>query len=427
MEKVASALRLPNSRKIVAQIVALGLLGILVRIAFVWLHPEPFIYDQVEYRRYALGMLSYGLYAEPARVYGYPLIIAIVYRLFGQSSCPWQMMQIVMDSCTGILLYVLGGYLFKNRSAGIIASFLYTINPFTAAFTGVMLSEVTATFLIAVLMFTIMAYLRTKKFLYALSTAFVIGFLPAVRPSFFYFSVGLFVLLQLYTLFSSGRVGFHKIVRSGVLFLLFLLPFVYTIIGNYVNYRRISFVTAGNLFVREVYLSLFLDRAPLYPSTFSYPPEVYAIWNEPAWVSHDPNLMSSTENKYWQLSKEIIGKNPAGFLFSRVKKAWYVWEKHAIFYYTPETASPFVHQIIYYTNFFLLVACFLGILLFSFTSLNVNRKILVSLGIFILIYISVVYMASTSEERFSLPGYPVVFLFAGYFLARVLRKFVRMQ
>ena len=92
----------------------------------------------------------------------------------------------------------------------------------------------------------------------------------------------------------------------------------------------------------------------------------------------------------------------------------YVWEKHFIYPYVMGKPSEAVKALTYWGNIALLLMAGIGLV-----AAGKSKRSIVSGVIIFFLYISLAHMFSTSEERFSLPAYPWIAVFAGYGLWRL--------
>ncbi|MBI3955870.1 hypothetical protein HY339_01290, partial [Candidatus Gottesmanbacteria bacterium] len=262
-----------------------------------------------------------------------------------------------------------------------------------------LLSEVVTIFFVTL----ISALLLTRKhFVLAL----LLGFLPQVRPVFLPLSliaVGILVWTR------------KNMILKAATLVLFSLPFWYTIAGNLVYYREFSLLGVEPTFVRELYASLFIGRGmPFTDQKWGdWPPEAQNAWGAFT-APKDQAGRADVARRHWQLATQIIRRDPLGFFGSRIAKMGYVWEKHFLYPYVMGKPSPLTKGLTYWGNAGLLVLAAIGMVL----ARKKNRRVVLVVSCFFL-YISLAHIFSTSEERFSLPAYPWVAVFAGYSLWRI--------
>src|SRR3990167_9969978 len=91
--------------------------GLIYRIWFFLHFPQPVVYDQTEYLRYAAGLRQDIWYSETARLYGYPLILNAVFFLSGYSFQNVFVFQAILDTLTAFLIFRLAQYIFDRKTA----------------------------------------------------------------------------------------------------------------------------------------------------------------------------------------------------------------------------------------------------------------------------------------------------------------------
>lgn len=398
------------------------LIGFVVAILFrFWLisiSPQPFAFDQLEYHSFALQMLHTGIFAESARLYGYPLLLAIVYKLFGLGNIQAMFVfQAIVDSLTALLIYKWATLLFRQKSVPWIAFVLYIFNPYTSAYVGVLLSEVTGIFFTTLFIYLFTLYWLRKKLSVFLLFSFVAGFLPQIRPAFLYFSVGLF-LLSLYTYWKeTKRRQIHSIVNLAIGMVLFTLPFLYVLWGNVLYFNEWKFTNVDHIPSRELFISVMVpDRAPYHMKSGYdvYPKEVMKLYSEYSVKPINQKERTVMSNAYLTQALEIVIRDPWLFIRQRLGKMFFVWEKHFLFYYE-ERPNSVRDTLVYWGNIVLLVSGVTGLIMWSIREVKNNKKtVLAGIYTLLIVYISVVHSVSLAEERYSLPGYPLLFLFAGF-------------
>ena len=397
-------------------------IGCVVAIVFrLWLisiFPQPFINDQFEYHRFALQILHSGVFADSARLYGYPLLLAVIYKLFGVENLQAVFVfQAIIDSLTALLIYQWAKLLFRQKGVPWIALALYIFNPYTSAYVGVVLSEVTGIFFTTLLLYLFTLFWLKKKLVIFLLFSFVAGFLPQIRPAFLYFSGGLFII---------GLYGYWK--KRGVIIgiLLFILPFLYVLWGNVIYFNEWKFTNVDHILPRELFISVMVpDRAPYYMiSGYGvYPKEVMKLYEEYSVLPKNQKERETMGNTYLAQAIKIINKDPWLFIRQRLGKMFFVWEKHFLFYYQERTNSV-KSALVYWGNIVLLISAVAGL---STWSMEINKKnkkeaVLPIIYMVFILYISVIHSVSFAEERYSLPGYPLLFSFAAYTVALLWQK-----
>jgi 4-amino-4-deoxy-L-arabinose transferase-like glycosyltransferase len=148
------------------QLAAALICGALLRWFFIS-HFNPFAGDAKFYEELARNWLYHGIYGRilhgqllpsDERMPGYPAFLAAIYRTLGQSRAAVTSVQVVVDLMTCVLTALIAARLApisKRRLVATIALWLAALCPFTASYTGVVLTETLATFIttLAVLIF----------------------------------------------------------------------------------------------------------------------------------------------------------------------------------------------------------------------------------------------------------------------------------
>lgn len=396
-------------------VITLFVLGLLFRLVLIQAFPQPYIFDQTEYHQVALGIMKETKkpYVHTYRMYGYPMLIAILYSLFGVGRLPLEITQTVFDTLTAVFVFFIAQKIFKKRIVSWTAYILYLFNPFTSAYVGVFLTEITATFLIALIIVTFLKLIEKKKVLLFILLGFILSYLPQVKPAYLFFS--LFVLFCL--IYQVGRGLFklkNKAVLMVVLIVLYIIPFFYNIVGNLRRYQQFAPLTVDNLFVREFYISLFIDS----PQRIAFiPAQVNWIYQEYSLPKTSKEERKAVAYKYFQLAVAKVKKEPEKFITSRLKKMWFVWEKHSIFPFNNPKGNIFKFSV-YWGNVGLLILAVYGFINWLkkevLSSNSKEKRMFAYLCLFLFVYISTLHAFSITDERFSLPFYPFLFLFVGF-------------
>ena len=131
--------------------------GVLLRWFFIS-HFNPFAGDAKFYEELARNWIDHSIYGRimhgqllptDERVPGYPAFLAAIYRTLGQSRAAVTSVQVVVDLMTCVLTALIAAQLApvaKRRLVATIALWLAALCPFTASYTGVVLTETLATF-----------------------------------------------------------------------------------------------------------------------------------------------------------------------------------------------------------------------------------------------------------------------------------------
>ncbi len=399
-------------------IVFLFLGGIIFRLLLAYFSPQSFILDQTEYHELAVKIKDspFFIAAHPYRQYGFPIVLAMIYSIFGtENTIVWIYLQAVLDALVSLMIFYIGWRIFGNKLVAWLGFILYLFNPFTAAYVGVRLSEIYAIFFLTLLvtLYLLFIKLEEKRSLFLL--ALFAGFLPQVRPGFLYFSLSIIFIAFLIMRKKRTNKKFFIYFFGG---LLFIIPFLYSLIANFKVYRKISLVTIDNLAVKEFYASLYTDDLL---KTTAYPPELNNMYFEYGNKWRDVTKYD-LDTKYLKLSMEKVKNDPGEFLLSRLRKMKYIWEKYQIFpYYTLE--NKLLLSFIYWSNLIIIFLCGFGL----YKSKKEVDYRFYFLCMYLLIYTTFIHLFSVGAERYTLPVYPIVFLFAGYGICQIVKTIIKFK
>lgn len=398
--------------------------GFMFRLWFQSLVPQPHVYDQTAYERFA-GMINDKFLAVyPLRSYGLPMIYAPLFRIFGSRQDVWILGNAFMDTLTLILVYLIAGKIFRDRLITYSATIIYAFNIFSSGYVGVMLTEIPAILFVTLFAYLIISDNHKSSVARGVAIGITAGFLPQIRPTYLYWSGAVFVYF-LYSLLRYNRFS-RNAIRIAVFSITALsMPFLYSSAANYRNYGTPTAISIDNIMVRELYTSLFVTRSLPTGEDQSYwqwPNEVVQ-----AWMDYEiPGTARDRENRkirYAEAALKIIRYDPRSFVVSRLQKAWFVWEKHYVFpYRLGWTAAGHIVITVYIVNLLYLSAAVSGLILWRRSNRTNYGRRFYWLTLSLVAYITLVHTVSTAEERYTLPAYALLAVWAGYGSTMLLKK-----
>src|SRR5262249_22983335 len=118
--------------------------GFAGRLAWMlYAQPEP-ISDFADYRSLAVDLVEHGQYGFPEptarRPPGYPFFLAGM-MLISRSVWWLSLANVVVSSCTCLLVYLLAKYLFQSTNLALVSAFLCSVNPQFVAYSPTLASE----------------------------------------------------------------------------------------------------------------------------------------------------------------------------------------------------------------------------------------------------------------------------------------------
>jgi hypothetical protein len=174
--------------------------------------------------RYALNGAGGELYPTLIRLPGYPLLLALCFRVFGMenyASAAW--VQIALE-LAGCLLLADFARRIGSPGAGLATLWLGALCPFTAAYAVVPLAEPTTLFAIALALWAAARFRQRPGWVYALWFTFAVTFATLLRPDGAL--VGVALAPALVVGLERAAVARRKLMRMAVVCaLLALMPF----------------------------------------------------------------------------------------------------------------------------------------------------------------------------------------------------------
>lgn len=398
-----------------AALIAFLFVSVVFRLWFTGLVPQPFGYDQQEYETYAARMFNHPWMAasHSYRSYPYPLMLAVFYKIVGFGNHPAVFfLQAVLDSLVGLMIYAILRHGCKNKPAAWIGLFLYTLNPFTSGYVGVVLAEVLTGFFIVGTIFFGMFFVKKAQALNGLLFGLFAGLAAETRNAAFLWTVVPIGLAFVWVPPMKHRTA------ALALFIGLFLTMVYPLWVNWRDYGEVHVATVDDFYAKEFFQGALIKKLP--PFTYSYPIESVRMWNE-YYTEYNPGRTRGERRemakKYYGMAWKIISRDPALYLKTRVYKMWYVWQKENVFFYT-EPGFENRRMITYWGNAIFLVLTAFGLL---FWTKNRNQpgkaspfqaKFIRWSVIGTILYGTLAFSLTHAEYRLTIPFYPLIMIAA---------------
>lgn len=276
--------------------------------------------DAVGYHRLAVNLLEHHRYAydgelDAIRTPLYPLFVSFHYAVFGPR--PWIVLlsQILLNTATCILLFVMIRRLLNSKVA-VYASLFFAVNPFFILYSVYLFSDILFAFLcVTAAYFFSMAILKgfgPGSYSQIFLSALFFGLAALVRPVAQYipvFIIGiLFILLRREVVKAIGLSA-----AFAVVFLLVISPWS---IRNALNYGNFSLSTSGayNLLI------LYVTPMEMEKRGRSFDAVEEDLYQEAKSLMIQDGLVPDELNgfeksKYWKdLAVQYMARNPIGFI-----------------------------------------------------------------------------------------------------------------
>lgn len=391
-------------------------LGAVYRLYFVSLAYSDILWDVQSYGNIAKEMLADPLYVDCCQKGGgYPLFLSVLYRVFGADNYgAVRMANIVLDLSAAFFLFAIAKSVFSKTVAWIVFV-LYLFHPLAVSYVGFQLPESLTIFLLTALGFVLSRPSFARRPGLWVWTGILLGLLLWVRLSFYFFVFIILFGLALFVFRKWGRAMFIGLALMG-----FALASVHSLIAYQTKFQRISLVPPYTMgFETALYMSFFMGRYP----------ELLVQYDSLNKTYYDINLEYNTthyvfnevfRDKYSPLFWEKIKKDWPEFFGNTARNIVWMWDTNHLFVYQ----DPWYPHDTWWLRLLTLTGLagfFAGIARFIRKKKKVAWRdpvFLFTVGLFG--YVIVFFAPITNETRYIVPLMPLVLLWAGYGIERII-------
>lgn len=180
------------------------------------------------------GFIDKNFKPMPGQI-GYPLFLSLNYIIFGHTSYPIILLQIILLFLSFYLSLKIASFLsFNNVQLLLVALPLY-LNYKIILSSFLIMSEILSVFLIISFIFYVFKYLKTKGGKYIWLSGFLLGYLILTRPIFQFLPIFLALIILIYHFIKQQRINYKLI------FIILVIPLFITAIYQYRNYKTFGF------------------------------------------------------------------------------------------------------------------------------------------------------------------------------------------
>lgn len=397
-------------------LIILFIVSLVFRLWLNNLSPQPFVYDQGEYEFYAQKIYSnpWLLASHTYRSYLYPLFLATVYRLssFGNHELVIYL-QAALDSFVSICIYIVLAHGLKAGKWSWVGGVLYALNPFTSGYVGVLLTEVLTTFFMGATLATGVMYFRTRNAKWAFLFGLSAGCTGQARNQVL--ALSLVPLIAAMMLLSLREQKKQIVAILGG----FIVTMAYPVYVNWRDYKEITFTTVDNMIIRELYNGAVVGKLRAFRDQF--PVESQIMWKE-FYSEINPGRTSAERKelnkKYLGLTRNIIWKDPVGYLNMRFEKMWFAWQKESIYVFSePGFESHAIYT--YIGNLVFLTLGAFGFYVWWGNTKDVTNLWLRRAMVGTICVATVGFSLVNAEQRYTIPLYPMVCIGATLGIAKL--------
>lgn len=384
----------------------------------------PLVLDERTYFHMALEFLSGQGIVGTAHPPVYPLFLAGVISLLGESIWKIKFVQIILSTINIWILFLLGKKLFDRRVAS-VGALLFAFYPTLIGFTHYLWSETFFIFLLSWAFYLLVGFASTRRRGYLVGGGVLLGLSALTRSVVLLFLPFLFLWL-----FLVHRRGLRNTLLSVLLLTSSCLPVIAPwSVRNYLRYREFIFIEnrwgrnlwkGNNRFVwplREVELT--------YPGPFGRYPIFYCQASGRGLVTKceeryqtSPLTMTKLNECAAREAWDYISEEPLAFLSRMRTKMAILWHptsfviRHFVLGFYGERDECWVGVITWSVYLSYLLVMVTGVAGFLYSKDNNKLLFLMLIG-----YWSLVHSVSLSMNRYRLPLMPFIMLYSGYAFA----------
>jgi len=337
-------------------------------------------------------------YPDIHRPPGYPLFMAAIFSLFGRADFPVQMMQILIDSLSVILIFLIAERIFGGLTA-LIAALIACLYPFSVIMSFMILPATIALF---ISIFAAYFYTKKKpKVIDYIVSGLLLGIAALFRSQ-----------LIVIPFFVSLSFILSKGIKQGIKPLMYILISAFLVVSpwsirNWKHFHKFTPLTIG------LGWNMWVGIGEDFPESGAPRNDAELAESEryEPFVSASPIEMDTARIKK---SVNFIKTHPFQYVAVMIKRLF----RLLVGFYVP--VKPIFKFLILLTKFFLIFLGFLGMIF------SLNRKELLPLIIFPL-GMALCLIPMHVEGRYFLPSIFPFFIFAAEMVERGLNRFIGFQ
>ncbi|MBD3413073.1 MAG: hypothetical protein GF421_01410 [Candidatus Aminicenantes bacterium] len=325
----------------------------------------------------------------------YVLFLASIYRVWGNELWKVQVVQSLLDTISCFLIFLISLKIFSDQKPGLWAAFFYAVYFKVINMVSRPLTEIFYIFVFLLFIYFFISSLNKNKMRFSLVTGLLLGFMTLTKPITL-----LFPLIGLgYYSSRPAKTNWKKgfLFLSG--FLVIILPFL---VRNYLLEKKVFLATGGG---KALYMGTFID----YSNDFRE--QENRIMKEIK-NNYDGAHNIEDDRKLLKISLDKIRAHPLKFLKKAAHRIYLFWSY-------PDFSTKMMSLktlLISLFNLTLIILAFVGF------SASKKKGIFFSPFLAIILYFYVIHTLIYSHSRYSLPLFPILFLFSAFGVLNLAEK-----
>ncbi len=448
LEKAAVPIESPHLQW-AAGLILIVVAGLVVNLLVVFANPQPLRFDAWGYSDQGYDIAQQGYKADAIRTPAYPLFVAAIYKLGGDSRplpdtvfgivypanrnmvLLW-VAQALLLSLIAIITYALTARLLKRdteldlytketdraikkiywgRPWSLVAAGLVAFCPFLWGYTGTSQTEIYATLWLTLAVYFWVRAMRQRIAFYYLLCGLALALTLETRPTFVYLPL---LVMATFAIFNGGNWRFFgPVLLLAPLLLLLAPPFA----ANLRDWDEPTPLIAGDLSTYQTAIGVInvtTGGMPRYQKLLTPANDRMTQEDMKRLQAYVPSQQQPdkakrhAESDYWKkYFSNYVSSQPLEFAGTVLKRGWFQWSQHFVFPYYDPAYWDFRFLTDNLNRLYLILGLFgLGIALlnsrYRFTTMPLYLTIL---------YLIAVNMLVRTEFRYTLPIYPLLLIF----------------
>jgi len=323
----------------------------------------------------------------------YTYFLVIVYKFFGYELWKTQVIQSILDTLSCFLIFLISLKTFQKKLPALLAAFFYAVYFKMINMVARPFSE--SLYILLLLLFLFFFIDSFKKTTYSFLSGIFLGLITITKPITLMFPI---IAIGLY-LYKNKKSSLGKISLFLVGFLILIMPIF---IRNYLREGKIFFSTGGG---KMLYMGTAIDYSKNFrDEEQKLIKEINEKYSFPYDIAED--------NKLRKMAMNNIVNDPVDYMKRLACRVYYFWAY-------PDYSTTFMALKSITILVFNLTLIFFAI--WGFT-ISKTRGVFYSPFLWIILYFFSVHVFVYAYSRYSLPLYPILFMFSSFALTHLLHK-----
>ena len=326
----------------------------------------------------------------------YIYFLVVVYKVWGFELWKLQIIQSILDTISCFLIFLISLKIFRDKTSALLAAFLYAIYFKIISTVAKPCTEPIYILLLLIFLYVFSLSFRKSKGIFPFFSGLLLGMMTLCKPITLLFPA---VIIAIY-FYKLKKFFLKKVLLFLVGFIILILPLF---VRNYVLEGKVFFSTGGG---KMLYMGTAFDYSKNFRSEGQrLIEEINDKYSFPYSIEED--------NKLRRLAINNIVNDPWEYLKKLACRIYLFWTYPD--YSTRMMALKTLLILIF--NLTLIIFAIMGFYL------SKKKRVFYHSFLWIILYFYFIYIVIYSYSRYSLPLFPILFMFSSYGIINLLRKF----